>query len=129
MLRNRAKCKLCKDIIESFHPTDYVVCKCEEIALDGGEAMRCSAKDFNNFLRIDDKNNEIDVKVINENPKKEIDQKILSKKDIVYTIEEMIKNIENLPTHIMSTPISHYDFVSLLWILSASMRLDCKDIN
>lgn len=131
-MRNRAKCKLCNEIIESFHSTDYVICKCGEIAVDGGDALRCSAKDFENFLRIDDKNNEIPVKVQDKEQTEEKPQEqppIISKKDILYTIEEMVKNIEKLPPQVMSDPISHYDFVSLLWLLSSYLRLDCKDSN
>ncbi len=130
-MRNRAKCKLCNDIIESFHATDYVICKCGEIAVDGGEALRCSAKDFANFLRVDDKNNEIPVKVQEKEQieEKKEEQPTISKKDIIYAIDEMIKNIEKLPPQVLSEPISHYDFVSLLWLLSTKFRLDCKDNN
>lgn len=36
ILRNRAQCVLCDDIIESKHTHDFVGCKCGEIFLDGG---------------------------------------------------------------------------------------------
>jgi ribosomal protein L32 len=36
VIRNRAKCKRCGDIIESKHSHDFVSCKCKAIALDGG---------------------------------------------------------------------------------------------
>lgn len=69
-MRNRAKCKLCSDILESFHRYDYVSCRCGEISIDGGQDLfRCASKDWNNFLRVDDNGNEITIKVIEKNDK------------------------------------------------------------
>ena len=34
--RNRARCKVCGDEIQSRHRHDYVACKCGKIAVDGG---------------------------------------------------------------------------------------------
>ena len=47
---NRAKCKLCGDIIQSTHRNDFKSCKCGEISVDGGSwyTRRC-AKDLNNI--------------------------------------------------------------------------------
>src|SRR5271166_4679007 len=57
-IKNRAKCKLCKDILESFHQHDYVTCTCGEISIDGGTSYwRCAAKNWENFLRLDDNGN------------------------------------------------------------------------
>ena len=54
-MKNRAKCKLCNSIIESFHRHDYVTCACGEIAVDGGlDYFKVIARDYANFLRIDD---------------------------------------------------------------------------
>lgn len=36
ILRNRAKCLKCGEIIESKHRHDYVTCKCGNLAVDGG---------------------------------------------------------------------------------------------
>ncbi len=134
-MKNRAKCKLCSDIIESFHRYDYVTCKCGEISVDGGnDYLRCAAKDWNNFLRIDNEGNivipkitekesEINSSEQEESPKPEA----LSKKKILDSIEHIISTIEGLPSHAMSTPITHYDYVSLLFILSSMLKLDSKD--
>jgi hypothetical protein len=62
-MRNRAKCRLCDDIIESMHPSDLQLCKCGEIGVDGGEALKCSARDWANFLRVDDEGKETAVRV------------------------------------------------------------------
>ena len=65
-MKNRAKCKLCNSIVESFHPTDHVICKCGEIELNGGDAMYAKANDFRNFVRVDDLGNEITVRYENK---------------------------------------------------------------
>ena len=36
ILRNRAGCKSCLQIIESRHCHDFVTCRCGEISVDGG---------------------------------------------------------------------------------------------
>jgi len=37
MIRNRARCRKCGDIIESKDRHDFVRCKCGAIAVDGGQ--------------------------------------------------------------------------------------------
>lgn len=37
IIRNRAKCKICRDIIESLHRHDFIYCKCKSIFVDGGK--------------------------------------------------------------------------------------------
>lgn len=51
-----------------------------------------------------------------------------SKKDLSDMLEEMIKNIDKLPQHAMTAPITHIDHYSLLLLLSAWFKsdLDCK---
>ena len=120
---NRAKCKLCLSIVESLHSTDYVACKCGEIAVDGGQAMKCFALRWENFIRVDDQGNEIIVKLkeeVEENP----DAPRPSKEELLDMLSEMIKNIEKLPQNAMSTPISHYDLLSALLLVSAILRAE-----
>ena len=51
ILVNKARCKLCNDIIESTHRHDFVRCKCGEIFVDGGlEYLRRGANSFDNFI-------------------------------------------------------------------------------
>ena len=122
-MKNRAKCKLCKDVIESFHPTDYVICKCGEIGVDGGDSLRCVAKDWKNFVRIDDEGNEIipvvkakQVGVLNTIEKKPTKQELLE------MLSEMIKSYESLPQAAMTQPITHYDLLSVLLLVSSIFR-------
>ena len=36
IIKNCIKCKHCGDIIESKHRHDFVFCKCQTVAVDGG---------------------------------------------------------------------------------------------
>jgi hypothetical protein len=120
-MKNRAKCKLCESIIESFHTNDYVTCKCGEISVNGGnDFYGCSYKSQENFLRVDDEGNTIipkfvekegDVKPLDIEPPK------LTKKDLIKILEDMVKNIENMPQAAMLTSVNQYDIMALMMIL------------
>ncbi len=132
-MRNRAKCKLCESIIESFHRHDYVMCKCGHIAVDGGQDyFRAMAINWDNFMRMDDVGNEIIV-TVKEPEEEQLSQEMPtqssmpSKKDMLEMLDGMIKSIEKLPSHAMTNPINHYDFSSLMILLVAILRSDCKD--
>lgn len=121
-MKNRAKCKKCESIIESFHRYDYVSCKCGEISVDGGtEYFKAFAVDFANFLRVDDEGNEI-VVTVKENKEEEKQAELptkLTKKDLINMLGEMVINIENLPPQAMYTPINQFDFCALLILLKS----------
>lgn len=127
-MRNRAKCKLCQSIIESFHATDLVLCKCGEIMVDGGESLRCCARDWNNFLRIDDLGNEIIPKIIDKtssNKKEEAfynEYKKPNSQDLLDMLSNMIKTYEELPSQAMQTHVTHYDLLSFMMLVSALFR-------
>lgn len=115
-MRNRAKCKKCEAIIESLKIGDECLCKCGEISVSGGEMMGCAAKDWCNFLRVDDEGNII-VPTIKEPAR-------LTREDFLQALDEMIKRIEEMPPNAMIVAINHYDFVSLLVLLSSIFRFD-----
>jgi hypothetical protein len=125
-MRNRAKCKKCQSIIESYTISDYVTCKCGEIGICGGtQALLCESKDWNSFIRVDDEDNEVLVKVVDKDTitKESVNETSSpSKKELIDMLDTMIKNIESLPPLAMSTPISHYDFVSSLLLLLSILR-------
>jgi hypothetical protein len=125
-MRNRAKCKLCSSILESFHQHDFVTCKCGEISIDGGQSFfKASAKDFKNFLRVDDIGNEIIVTVKDEvkTEEKTIEEvKPPTKAEKLQMLDEMVKSIEGLPQQAMTLPINHYDFYSALLLLSSILK-------
>lgn len=132
MPRNRAKCRLCGDVIESFHSTDYIMCKCGEISVADGLSMKCGARDYNNFLRVDDNDNEIKVIVKEECKTGPMPQPAPkpTKKDLMDMLKEMITHYEELPQHAMTAPVTHYDLLSTLMLVSAlfsasDRTLDC----
>jgi hypothetical protein len=129
-MKNRAKCKLCESIIESFHDMDYVSCKCGHISVSGGLKMECGAIDWNNFLRVDDKGNIIVVKVNNSNSDFEKDKTTsnpvysenLTREDKIKMLDDIIKSYENLPKHVLESPINGYELTSVLILISSILR-------
>lgn len=126
-MRNRAKCRLCGSIIESFHAEDYVSCKCDEIAVDGGTAMRCYAKSWDNFMRVDDVGNEVIIKLKDDDVKplyNEEQTKEITRKELMDMLRGMIESIERLPQGAMLQPITHYDLVSALLLVESLFKAD-----
>lgn len=119
-MKNKAKCKLCEDIIESFHSTDLVMCSCGEISVDGGDSMKCSANDFKNFLRIDEEGKEVEVSVI----EREKHSLPLKREDKLTILNDMIASFENLPEHGLQQHATNYDILSVLYLLK-SLFSDC----
>lgn len=123
-MKNKAKCNKCNSIIESLHRTDYQTCTCNEISVYGGpDLMECAAINWNNFIRVDDNGNEIVVKVKNNT----IEKHVKSKKELLNVVEELVKTIESLPPQAMNSPITHYDYLSLLMLFSKLMRCDLEN--
>lgn len=127
-MRNRAKCKLCEEIIESTHTHDYVTCKCGEISVDGGnDYHRCRASNWDNFLRVDDEGNIVIPIIKDPEPDPIPEAKPLpkpSKQEMLDMLDEMVKRIESLPADAIYAPVTHADFTSLLLLLSAILRSD-----
>jgi len=124
-MKNRAKCKLCQSIIESFYETDYVECKCCNISVSGGLRMECAAIDWTNFIRVDDQGNEIIPKVIEkakEDVKQLYNEEKPSKEKLLEMLDEMIKSYENLPDNAKYSPVNHYDMLSVLLLVSSILR-------
>jgi len=129
-MKNRAKCKLCSNIIESFHTYDYVTCKCGEISISGGnDRLECSAKNWQNFLRVDDQGNEIVITVKDSsdgNESKDKEPPTMTRADKIEMLEAMVKNIENLPKAAMTQSINHYDMFSFMVIILAILKEETK---
>lgn len=132
-MKNRAKCKLCQSIIESFHVHDHVTCDCGQISVDGGlQYYKASAYDWRNFIRVDDQGNEIIITVIEEEKEiegtviekdKEEDETLkMTKSDLIKEFGTMIKNIEDLPQQALTLPITHYDYLCGLMIIKAILE-------
>lgn len=118
MSRNRAKCKLCNEVIESFVLNDYVECSCGEIAISGGSyKYLVFAKDWNNLLRVSELNEEIAVTEENKaeaNAESAQEENGISLKDVLYSLESAATGIRNLPLHAQTSYVTHLDHLSLI---------------
>src|SRR5436190_20953854 len=95
-MRNRAKCKKCNELLESFHLHDEVECKCGEVRISGGsQKYLCFAKNWDNFLRIDDEGKEVGVQVV-EKGEEDVYQKIEEKEEVPVVIQELKHVIDYL---------------------------------
>ena len=117
-MRNRAKCKVCESIIESLTSKDDVTCKCGQISVSGGERVLCAALNWDNFLRIDDNDNEIKPKVIDK------PEPTLS--ELIDELDDLIQRIDDMPQQAMIVSINHYDYQSLLILLSSIFHILLK---
>lgn len=125
-MRNRAKCKLCSSVIESFGPTDYVSCSCGEITI--GPDLFCKVTNWNNFLRVDDNEHEIEVTYQEKRKEKDgevnnqEDLHVPTKEELLGILNDMIKSYENLPKHALLAPVSHADQLSLLMLVTSLFK-------
>lgn len=115
-MRNRAKCKVCGEIIESFHEHDYIKCKCGEISISGGTVRyRAFANDWGNFVRVNDQDQEVAIKVV-ENGKELVENEPMPLKpsETGLILDEMIASYEHLPQAAMLQPATNADILSIL---------------
>lgn len=49
------------------------------------------------------------------------------RKKLLDILDEMLKTYENLPQSAMIAPTTHYDLQSVLLLISALFRADCKE--
>lgn len=153
-MRNRGKCKLCKDVLESFHEFDRVECSCGEVSITGGQVkFLVFAKDFANFLRIDDQDKEISVKIRekdemellecgasidsdsgdNNNGNVDLDGKgigedlrpAFTRDELVATVDHLISYIDGLDSHRQLQPVSQIDLKGILSLIRDVLQ--CKD--
>jgi hypothetical protein len=106
-MRNRAKCRLCGDILESFHEFDRVDCKCDEIGISGGNIRPdVFYKNKENFIRVYD-NEEVPIIEIKKGdpmpekrsePPQKSDEEIIggmSNEDLLFSLERQIEYAKN----------------------------------
>lgn len=125
-MRNRAKCKACNDIIESFTLNDYVTCKCGEIEIWGGNQQAlCASKHWENFLRVDDLGNEIVPHVVKKEKEIELPNYASpgkEKDDLLKILEEQLESIEKMNEHALVIPINHADLHIYLTVILAILK-------
>lgn len=120
-MRNRAKCKKCESVVESFHPTDYVTCKCGEISVQGAKRM---AGDWESYIALHDDDSEHPVKVYDKKEDVMTQEPLpaLTRDDLIVMLDDMSKVIEGLPEYAMMSPITHYDYGALITLLVTILR-------
>lgn len=130
-MKNRAKCKLCNTVLESFHRYDYVHCKCGEISISGGcDVFECAARNWSNFLRVDDNDNEILVKVEGIEPDKtnskpdNSNEIKLDRKELLAMLKRSIDYIDNLPTHAKRVSVSLDELNAVVRTIHAILSYD-----
>lgn len=122
-MKNKAKCKLCSDIIESKFKNDFVKCSCGQIWIDGGEEYyRSGAEDYRNFLRIDEEGNEIEVTFIDQVTSKDDLKEDAPINNSISALEDMILRYESLPDEEMRKPVSQYDLYSFLLLFREMLK-------
>lgn len=128
----RAMCRICRTLIETKSPGDYITCACGEISIHfqpGSTQFIC--REWENFIRIDEDGNEVSVNVVEKDdisspkPHPEGISKP-SKDDLLGMLNQMIKSIEDLPSQAMGSPVTHYDLLSALLLVAALFRASCK---
>jgi hypothetical protein len=120
-MKNKAKCKLCSSIIESFFKDDYVQCKCGEIAIAGGDYEFWSrANDYANFLRVDDKGNEILVKTADQKDKPA--EQIARPSSAYEELCNMIEADEGLPEKALYQPVNYFDLLRYAMVIKESFK-------
>ena len=124
-MKNRAKCKLCQCIIETFIANEFVSCKCGEITI--GPDLYAKANDFCNFLRVDDEGNEIIVTYQEKGKGEEqpqcpkFDQKP-TKNELLKEMDTLIAYYNEMPENALLTPVSHSDLLSVLLVISSLFK-------
>ena len=120
-MRNRAKCKKCGDIIESFTLLDWVECGCGQIAISGGlQALKCYAVDWASFARVDDAGGEVDVRTEDEAKKP---TPITDRTKLLEEIAYRRKSAESASPQSLQAPLSGYDLVIILMLLESVLKL------
>lgn len=87
--------------------------------------MRCGAKNFSNFMRVDDDGNEI-VVTIKSSADEDVKQLDIGDKptrdDLITMLSDLIKAIDGLPEHAKTAPVTNYDLSASLGLLLAIFR-------
>jgi hypothetical protein len=52
IVKNKAQCKICKQVIESKHRHDFVSCKCGCIFVDGGRDYLRRGGELHNIIEL-----------------------------------------------------------------------------
>ena len=82
IVRNRARCTKCNEIIESKHQHDFVWCKCSTVFVDGGKSYWRAGGDLKYFLRVWDDGRETSIDF--EEDTKNLDSEPIDINDLLF---------------------------------------------
>lgn len=135
---NRAKCKLCNDVIESHIHGHVVYCKCGTIAVMDGPALRTYAKgnDYGSyFLRVDDMGNEMVVQYkqdpteVGQNEDDHEPEKGVSKKHLIEEFEANIKNAIDRPDHVLASFVTTDELLRFMIDILNIIKRDSNEMD
>jgi hypothetical protein len=124
---NKAYCSACGYTIESLHPDDYVECQCKTIAVDGGLSMKCYAKDWSKFYRVNDLGERFPVQI--QGNVKPLDNMSVkpTRTELMKMLRDMIESYERLPPIALYQPVTNADLYSALLLLEACLSSTMED--
>lgn len=73
--RNRARCALCNEIIESKNRHDFVFCRCRAIFVDGGNDYCRMGGNFENIIIVYDDDSEKSLLEVNQGGREKEEKK------------------------------------------------------
>lgn len=116
-MRHRAKCRLCSTVIE-VNAGENIQCACGEIHIDRTNSKTMyGAVDYENMIAIDEDGDEHPINVVERMDRQaEPDNRSDTPQ---FALDQLIERIEGLPQHAMQSFITHYDYLSLLYLLKA----------
>jgi len=81
--------------------------------------MRCRAKSWSNFLRIDENGCEHKVRIEQDASEESKRAKACKLQEIKREIYHLRDSVEKMPSTALAAPISHYDYLTVLLLLSS----------
>ena len=129
MMRNRAKCLICGQVIEGKdNVRDF--CLCKSLWIEGAEALygRIGFHEASEVVMIDEDGKERPLNVINKKPKKIenntedpliLDLPNTTRENLLKELKMMIEADENMPAQAKQLPINLYDLMRYMIIIEA----------
>ena len=109
------KCKKCSSSIKP-HANDIVECECKSISVQGTSIVIAKGLPFDCFTFVDDGGVETDPAIT------PVEDRPLTRTQKLALLADMIRSYDNLPASAMVAPVTHYDFCSLLVLLSSLFK-------
>jgi hypothetical protein len=109
------KCKKCSTSIKP-HANDIVECECKSISVQGTSIVIARGLEYDCFTLVGDDGIESDPAIT------PVEDRPLTREQKLDLLADMIRSYDNLPASAMIAPVTHYDFCSLLVLLSSLFK-------